>query len=254
MKISIITAVYNNKTFIKSAIESVLMQTYPNIEHIIIDGGSTDGTLEIIKSYQDKISKFISESDKNLYDAINKGIKLATGEIIGTLNADDLFYDEKVVADVAKIFQEKDISALYGNIIYVARDNINKITRKWKSKTFKSGLFEKSWTPAHLTFYAKKECFENYGVYRTDFKIASDVELMYRFLEKHKIKNYYFPRIMVKMRDNGISNKGIKSTVTITKEMKKAIIENGGKFNLAKYLFFKSLKLKEKLIFNSKTK
>ncbi len=246
MKISIITVVYNNEKFIKNAIESVLNQTYPDIEYIVIDGKSTDRTLEIINQYQDKIDKIISEKDNGMYDAINKGIKLVNGEIIGILNADDEFYQPDIISQVAKAFSENKIDALYGDLIYVKRDNPQKITRKWVSRDFKHGLFAKSWTPAHPTFFARKNCFDEYGNYRTDFKIAADVELMYRFLEKHKIKSFYLPKIMVRMRDSGMSNNGLKSTLIITKEMRRAFLENSGKFNLSKYLFFKLLKIKEK--------
>lgn len=246
-RVSIVTIVFNNKEMISSAIDSVLGQTYPNIEHIVIDGGSTDGTVEIIKGYGKKIAGFISEPDKGLYDAMNKGIKLATGDIVGTLNSDDMLFDKFVVEDVVKTFTENDADCVYGDLVYVDRDDINRITRRWASSSFKNGLFEKSWTPAHPTFYCKRELFEKLGYYRLDFKIAADVELMFRFLEIAGIRSRYIPRMMVKMRDSGVSNAGFSSTITITKEMRQVFIENGRRFNIFRYLFHKALKIRQKI-------
>jgi glycosyltransferase involved in cell wall biosynthesis len=243
MKISIITVVYNNREYVEDCIRSVLQQTYKDIEYIIIDGGSTDGTIDIIEKYKMKISKLITEPDSGIYDAMNKGIKLATGDVIGILNSDDMFYDNTVIQSVVSSFTNNEIDCVYGNIIYVSRQDSARITRIWRSRSFCDGLFEKSWTPAHPTFYCKKVLYEQLGFYRTDFKIAADVELMYRFLQKNHTRSKYVDADFVRMRDSGVSNRGIKSTIIITREMKRAIIENGGKFNLIKYLFFKFLKI-----------
>ncbi|MCX5749215.1 MAG: glycosyltransferase family 2 protein [Candidatus Saganbacteria bacterium] len=247
-KISIVTVVFNNKEMIASAVDSVLSQTYRNIEYIIVDGGSTDGTAGIIKSYGKKIGKYISEPDKGIYDAMNKGIKLATGDIVGVLNSDDMFYDKFVVEDIAKTFVENDADCVYGDLVYVDRNDVNKVTRRWDSCAFKSGLFEKSWTPAHPTFYCKRELFERLGYYRLDFKIAADVDLMFRFLEIAGISSRYIPRMMVKMRDCGVSNTGLSSAITITKEMRQVFMENGRRFNLLSYLFHKALKIRQKIL------
>ena len=244
MKVSIITVSLNSANTIKDCIKSVVNQSYKNIEYIIIDGGSTDGTLDIIKKYASKISFWISKKDYGIYDAMNKGINLAIGEIIGFLNSDDMFYDSRVVERIVNAF-EKDIDCIYGNLIYVSHRNIKKITRRWISNEFKEGIFEKSWTPAHPTFYCRKKVYDRYGGYRLDFKIASDVELMYRFLQKHQLISKFINHYFVRMRNRGNSNKGIKSTIIITKEMKRAIIENGGNFYLPKYLFFKLLKIRQ---------
>lgn len=245
MKVSIITICLNNKEFITSTIESVLKQSHKNIEYIVIDGGSTDGTLEIIKKYIGSISKYVSEKDKGIYDAMNKGVLLASGDIVGFLNADDMFYDNAVIQKIASVFTSNSIDSVYGNLVYVNCQDIARITRCWKSKEFRDGLFEKSWTPAHPTFYCKRALYKQFGFYRTDFKIAADVELMYRFLQKHRIRSKYIDADFVRMRDSGVSNRGIQSTIVITREMKKAINENGGHFNLIKYLFFKILKINE---------
>ncbi len=245
MLVSVITVALNTRFTIEEAIKSVLGQTYKNLEYIIIDGGSIDGTAEIIKSYGKKITKFISEPDRGIYDAMNKGILAASGDIVGFLNADDVFYDKNVIQKVASVFTNAEVDCVYGNLVYVSRKNSERITRVWRSRDFSDGLFERSWTPAHPTFYCKKVLYERFGFYRTDFKIAADVELMYRFLQKYHIRSKYINADFVRMRDSGMSNRGIKSIFVITREMKKAIIENGGQFNLIKYLFFKFLKISE---------
>ena len=251
MKISIITVCFNSSKTICDTIDSVLKQNYKNIEYILVDGNSKDNTVEIIKKYETIFRKngmdyiWVSEVDNGIYDAINKGIKMATGDIIGILNADDYYYDDHVLADIVKKFDNQLIDCIYGNLIYIDSNQNNRISRRWVSKEFKKGLFEKSWTPAHPTFYCKKELYIKYGLYRTDFKIASDVELMYRFLDKHYLRSLYIDRYMVIMRQGGVSNRGIASTITITKEMKIAINENGGKFNIFKYLIYKCLKIKQ---------
>ena len=245
MLVSIVTVVFNARSTIKETIESVLSQSYKNVEYIIIDGASTDGTVEIINSYGNKITKFATENDKGIYDAMNKGILAASGDIIGFLNADDMFYDDLVIQRIVAAFTKDSIDCVYGNLVYVSSKDLSRITRIWKSRTFRDGLFEKSWNPAHPTFYCKRNIYERFGLYRTDFKIASDTELMYRFLQKNHIRSKYINADLVRMRDSGVSNRGIKSTIVITQEMKKAIIENGGHFSLVKYLFFKFLKINQ---------
>lgn len=250
MKVSIITVLYNSSSTLTDTIASVYNQTYENIEFILIDGKSTDNSLDIIKSYESAFRLknisyiWISEKDNGIYDAINKGIKLATGDVIGILNSDDYYNDNLVIGDVASAFQYNNIDCVYGNLNYINTDN-KKITRKWISRKYEKGLFDKSWTPAHPTFYCKKEMYIKYGVYRTDFKIAADVELMYRFLEKNQIKSKYLDRLMIIMRQGGVSSRGIKSTIIITKEMRHAYKINGDRLNLLKYLFYKIGKIKE---------
>jgi glycosyltransferase len=222
MKVSIITVVYNNKDTIKDAIESVLNQTYKNIEYIIIDGGSIDGTVEIIKSYGNKIDKFISEKDNGIYDAMNKGIKLATGDIVGILNSDDFYASNDIIEKVVNEFKEKKVDSVYGDLVYVNAKNTDKIVRYWKSKPFKEGLFKKGWHPAHPTFFVKKEIYDKYGIFNLDFKIAADYELMLRFLEKYKISSSYISEIFVKMRVGGESNQSIKNIIKANIESYKA--------------------------------
>ncbi len=245
MKISIITATFNSAATIASCIASVNEQTYSDIEHIIIDGASKDNTLEIIKSIPNRVVKIISEPDKGIYDAMNKGIKLATGDIGGILNSDDHFFNRQSLEKIALGFKNPNIDAVYGNLIFT--DESGKLVRTCISKPFKSGLFSQSWSPPHPTFYCKRGLYEKYGLYHTDYQIAADVELMLRFLEVHKIKSHFINDVLINMRKGGVSNQGIQSTVIITKELRKAFKENGLAFNLPKYLFYKGLKTKEYL-------
>ncbi|XPV67633.1 MAG: glycosyltransferase family 2 protein [Halarcobacter sp.] len=222
MKVSIITVVWNNKRTINECIESVLSQTYDNIEYIIIDGESTDGTVNIIKSYGDKIDKFISEKDKGLYDAMNKGIRLATGDIVGILNSDDFYKSNDILEIVSKEFKNKDIDCLYGDLEYVDANNTDKIVRYWKSKEFEYGLFQKGWHPAHPTFFIKRECYDKYGVFNLDFKISADYEIMLRFLERYKFKSSYINKTFVKMRVGGESNRNLSNILKANFESYKA--------------------------------
>lgn len=206
MKISIITPSFNSEKTIEETIKSVLMQTYKDIEYIIIDGGSKDRTLEIVNKYKDKIAKVISEPDRGIYDGMNKGITLATGEVIGILNSDDLYFDEYVIERVAKAFEENKIDCLWGDLVYF-KDDSNKFIRIWKAGEYKPGIFKTGWVPPHPTFFVKREIYEKYGYFRLDFPVAADYELMFRFLEKYKIKGYYLPKFLVKMRAGGNANK-----------------------------------------------
>lgn len=245
MLVSIITVSLNSEKYIKDCIDSVNKQDYPLIEHILIDGDSNDQTLNVFKQKSKRRSKYISEKDNGLYDAMNKGIKLAKGDVIGFLNSDDFFFNPNVISKIVSEFKLSNVDATYGDLKYI--DLKGNLTRKWISSKFLSGSFSKSWTPPHPTFYCKKELFELYGVFRTDFKIAADVELMLRFLELKKVSFSYIPNFIVTMRIGGISNSSILSTLVITKELVKCHKEHKLKFNLIKYLFFKLIKaLKQK--------
>jgi len=205
LKISIITVVWNNAKTIKDAIDSVLSQTYENIEYIIIDGASTDGTVEIVQNYGDKISKFISEKDKGLYDAMNKGIAQATGDIVGILNSDDFYIDEFVCERVIKEFEEKGVDSVYADLVFVKPENLEKTVRYYDSSHFTPEKFAYGWMPAHPTFFVKKEVYNRYGVFRTDLKIGADFDILVRFLYTHKISYSYIQEILVKMRVGGVS-------------------------------------------------
>jgi glycosyltransferase involved in cell wall biosynthesis len=227
MKISIITVCYNAQEHIANCIKSVIDQNYSHIEYIVIDGGSTDNTLNIIKDFASHISILISEKDKGIYYALNKGIALATGEYIGIMHADDFFADENVLNKVANAIKHNPIDILYGNLDYVDRIDTTKIVRKWRSENYKDNLLLKGWMPAHPTFYAKKTCFIKYGDYDTQFKSASDYDLMLRFLYKSSFKKFYLDIVMVKMRVGGTSNKSFKNRMIANREDYLALKKNG---------------------------
>ncbi|WP_161887659.1 glycosyltransferase family 2 protein [Pontibacter russatus] len=206
MKISIITIVYNNRETIADAIESVLAQTYPDIEYIVVDGQSTDGTVELVQSYGDRISKFISEKDAGLYDAINKGIRLATGDVVGLLHSDDLFESRDAIKAVAAAFRNNGTESIYADLVYVSRQDAGKVIRNWKSGIYKKNNFLYGWMPPHPTFYVKREVYERLGLYNTKFRSAADYELMLRYLYKEGISTAYVPEVLVRMRVGGKSN------------------------------------------------
>jgi len=209
LKISIITISYNSSNTIKETIDSVLSQDYDDIEYIIIDGKSTDDTIEIIRSYGDKISYLISEQDDGLYDAMNKGIRAATGDVIGILNSDDFYYTNHVISDVAEVFIFNNIESVYGDLLYVDTIDTDNIRRYWKSGDFDLKKMRKGWTIPHPTFFVKKEIYNKFGLYSISLKSASDYEMILRLLYKNKISVSYLPKIMVKMRIGGISNYSI---------------------------------------------
>ena len=236
MKVSIVTVVWNNKETIKDAIDSVSNQTYQGVEYIIIDGASTDGTIDIIQSYGDKIDKFVSEPDKGLYDAMNKGIALATGDIVGILNSDDFYIDEFVIEKVIKEFDEKGVDSVYADLVFVNPKNLEKTVRYYDSSQFNPSRFAYGWTPAHPTFFVKKEIYDKYGVFRTDFKIAADFDILARFLYVHKISYSYMQEVLVKMRVGGVST-SFGSIWINNIEALKACKNNGIKTNIFKILF-----------------
>ncbi len=222
MKVSIITPVFNNAETIESAIKSVLQQTYSNIEYIIVDGSSTDGTLERIRNYKSKISKIISENDDGIFDAMNKGLKAATGDVIGILNSDDFYVNEFVIEKVVRQMQEKNVDSVYGDLVYVAPKNPDKIVRFWKSGPYYRGIFYSGWMPPHPTFFVKKWVFDKYGKFDTRLKNAADYELMLRFLHKYEISTTYIPQVLVKMRTGGNSNSSIINRLKANWEDRKA--------------------------------
>ena len=227
MKVSVITVCYNSESTIESTIQSVLSQDYKDIEFIVIDGKSSDKTISIIEKYKDKISKFISEKDEGMYFALNKGIKSATGDIIGFLHADDFYAHEKIISGIVKEFKSKKVDSIYGDLQYVSREDSNKIIRHWKSQEYNSKLFLKGWMPPHPTFFVKRSCYEKYGSFNTAFSISSDYELMLRFLYKNKISTSYIPEVLVKMRTGGISNVTLQSRIKANKEDRLAWKING---------------------------
>ncbi|WP_316832751.1 glycosyltransferase family 2 protein [Pedobacter aquatilis] len=211
MKISLITVVYNGKAHIEDCIKSIISQSYKAVEYIVIDGGSTDGTLELIEQYLPYITHLISEKDKGLYDAINKGITLASGDVVGLLNADDMLADEKVITKIAAAFQnDAGIEGVHGDLNYITPDS-GKVIRKWKGKQASFKEIEQGWMPAHPTLYLRRSLFDNYGNYALDLGTAADYDLMLRYFHTYKIKTKYLPFLMVNMRTGGVSNNSLKS-------------------------------------------
>ncbi|MCI4642361.1 MAG: glycosyltransferase [Flavobacteriaceae bacterium] len=233
MKISIITISFNATVTIEKTLQSVANQSYKNIEHIIVDGGSSDSTLDICHSYS-HVSKIISEPDKGVYDAFNKGLKLATGNVVGFLNADDVFFNENAVQEIVNAFSANKTDIVYGNLDYVNEEG--KVVRNWISKPYEKGLVKKAWMPAHPTYYCKKEVYDRLGGYNDSFKIGGDFELCLRFLEVHEVPSFYLNKKLVKMLVGGISNSGLKSKWTIYKEELRAFRLN--KISVNPYLFF----------------
>ena len=215
---------FNAEKTIERSITSVLEQKFNNIQYIIIDGGSTDDTIKIVNKYKDKIDIFVSEPDHGIYDAMNKGIALATGDIIGTLNADDFYSSDDVLADVALAFVDQKNNILYGDLDYIEQSG--KITRKWRSGKYKSGMFNWGWMPPHPTFYCRKKLFDDLGTYKLDYGSAADYELMLRFIHFNKTHVYYLNKVMVKMVIGGISNKSFGNRVQALRFDLKAMRNN----------------------------
>lgn len=206
MKVSVITVCYNRKATIEQSIKSVLHQDYPNIEYIVVDGNSSDGTKDIIGSYSDQISQYVSEPDKGMYDAINKGLGMATGDIIGLMHSDDVFYDTAVISKIVEVFKNNpDTDAIYGNGIYVTNDDEQKIVRNRIGGEYDYKRLKAGWLPLHPTVYIRKSIIDQYGKYNLSFKIASDTEFLLRYLFKHKISMTYLNTYIVKMRMGGLS-------------------------------------------------
>lgn len=209
MRVTLITATYNSEKHLEDCILSVIRQRYRDIEHIIIDGNSTDNTINIIKKYESQLSGWKSEPDKGMYDAINKGMNMATGDIIGILNSDDMLDSDDVIEAIVNAFKEQKVDSLYGDLEYVDPVDTNKIHRIWKGKPYDRKLFRHGWMPAHPTFYFKRSLLEKYGGYENHYYSAADYEFMARYLYKHHVSSYYLPKLIVKMRRGGQSNSSI---------------------------------------------
>lgn len=226
-KVSIITVCYNSSKTIEDTIQSVINQNYNNIEYIIIDGLSTDNTLEIVNKYSDKINKIVSEKDSGLYDAINKGIELASGDIIANLNSDDFYIDNNVITDVVNKMEKEKSDTLYADLYYVDAIDTKKIIRNWVSGEYKKGIFYKGWMPPHPTFFVRKSVYDQYGKFNLELKSAADYEIMLRLIHKYECSISYLPRVIVKMRIGGVSNVSLLNRLKANREDKKAWELNG---------------------------
>lgn len=225
MKVSIITAVYNSHDTIGQAIESVLSQRHANIQLIVIDAASTDGTLEVLERYASRISVLVSEPDRGIYDALNKGIELATGDVVGFLHSDDLLADEDAVLRVVATMEDSTIDAVYGDLVYVRKDDPSRVVRTWRAGAFKPADMRRGWMPPHPTFYARRAIYERLGVFDTTFRIAADYDCMLRFLLA-SIKVAYIPQLQVRMRVGGVSNRSMSNIVKKSLEDFRALRKN----------------------------
>ena len=248
-KITIITATYNSESSIFQTLESVSKQSYQNIEHIIIDGASVDNTIKICNTFP-HIYKLVSEPDKGIYDAFNKGILMSSGDVIGFLNSDDVLYDSNSIQNIVDGFWY-NVDCVFGNLIIT--DTNNRLIREWQGSPFEKNSFKKGWKPAHPTFYCKRLIYEKHDNYNTTFKIAGDVELMLRFFEIYKISSQFINITLINMKTGGISNQGLKSKWIILKEEIRSFKINEIKFNLFVFMLYKLKKLTE-FILNQKIK
>jgi len=235
MKISVVTAVYNNRFYLEDTIKSVLSQTHDDVEHIIVDGGSVDGTLKVIKKYTTKISKWISEPDKGIYDAMNKGIGLATGEVICFLNSDDIYSSPEVLRKVNEAFLSFTGQGCYGDVRYRSRD-LARVIRYWEAGEMNEKRLSRGWMPPHPAFFLKRELLSRFGSFRTDFHISADYELFLRMIKKAKISIKYIPEILVDMRIGGKSNTGLRNLIMKSIEDHRAWKLNGMRAGM---IFFK---------------
>jgi glycosyltransferase involved in cell wall biosynthesis len=238
MKLSVITVCYNSAKTIEDTLSSVANQKNVTVEHVLIDGASIDNTLDIIKKHK-SVTALVSEPDNGIYDAMNKGIALATGDVIGTLNADDFYANDGVLAEVAKVFLDPSIEACYADLVYVNQKDTDKIVRYWKSQDYVSGLFKTGWMPAHPTFFVRKSVYNKLGVFNLDYKIAADFELLFRFIEQNKIKTKYVPKVMVKMRLGGTTNKNLSNVITQNREIITILKKHYPDFSVLKFVFKK---------------
>ncbi|MEI7499062.1 MAG: glycosyltransferase family 2 protein [Bacteroidota bacterium] len=227
MKISIITITYNSEKTLRDTIESVLSQSYKDIEYIIVDGKSKDSTCEIIQSYGDRVATFVSEKDNGLYDALNKGIGLATGDVVGFLHSDDIFASTETIKMIAEAFIKFKVDSVYGDLVYVDQQDTDKIVRFWRSRKFSRARALTGWMPPHPTFYVKREVYIKYGGFNTTFRIAADYESILRFLVRFRVSTFYIPLVLIRMRLGGESNKSIKNVIRKSLEDVRAMHING---------------------------
>jgi len=227
MKISLITISYNSEASIRDTIESVMEQDYNDIEYIIVDGNSKDRTMEIVRTYGKRISKSVSEPDKGLYDALNKGINMATGDVVGFIHSDDVLAGPGVISRIASTFLEKETDSIYGDLEYVFKEDTSRILRYWKAGRFSRRKIRNGWMPPHPTFYVKRSIYNTFGGFDTGFRIAADYDCILRLLAKEKISTTYIPEVLVKMRVGGESNKSIRNIIRKSKEDIRALRKNG---------------------------
>lgn len=236
----------NSVATVRDTIESVLAQNYPGIEHIVIDGSSTDGTVEIVRSYGSRIARFISEPDSGIYDAMNKGLRLASGEIIGILNSDDVYTDRSTITRVIHEFEDKHVDLVFGDVVFVRPENLAKVVRYYSSADCGPERFAWGWMPAHPSCFLRREVYARYGYFKPEYRIAADFEILARFMAKHGVSYSYIPQVLVRMRTGGASRANLKVKWILNRETARACRENGIPTSIPKLLlryFRKALQL-----------
>ena len=213
MKISVITVSFNSAATIVDSIRSVASQSYPDVEHIVVDGGSRDGTQELVRSCGERIAKFVSERDEGIYDAMNKGIRLATGDVVGFLNSDDVFASPEALETIARVFDDPSVDLCYGDVVYVARNDPRRVVRRYRSGPYLTNAFDRGWMPAHPTFYVRRRCYEELGGFDLEYKLQADFELAMRFIQIHRLRSVYLPQVMVRMLTGGASNASVRNVI-----------------------------------------
>ena len=245
MKITIITVSYNAAKTIGDTLRSVREQSYQQIEHIVIDGGSTDQTLDIVAAEGTHVAKVVSEKDEGLYDAMNKGLALATGDVVGFLNSDDVFANADVLTAVAQAMVEPSTDACYGDLVYVAPDDTRKVIRYWRSREYERGLFERGWVPAHPTFYARRELYERFGGFDLRLGLAADFDVLLRLIGVHGITTTYIPHVLVRMRLGGASNESLPSVIRQNVDIARAFRKYGWKVGMKPFVFKMMLRISQ---------
>lgn len=227
VKVSVITASWNRVTVLRDCLDSVASQSHPAIEHLVVDGGSQDGTLELLKARSSQLAQWVSERDKGIYDALNKGVRMSTGDVVGFLHADDVFDSPQVLSRVADAFADPAVSAVYGDLQYVQKDDISKVVRHWKSCPFERSLLARGWMPPHPTLYVRRTCFESVGLFNTGFRIAADYDFILRLFSSPGFKAVYVPEVLIKMRVGGASNRSLANIWLKSREDLRALRSAG---------------------------
>ncbi len=227
MKISVVTVTWNSAATVADTLVSVNIQTHPDVEHVIVDGGSTDATLAIVQAEGKRVATVVSERDKGIYDAMNKGLTLARGGVVGLLNSDDIMASPEVLATVAEAFADPSVDVVYGDLCYVRQHAPTQIVRYWRSGPFRSGSFARGWAPPHPTLYVRRELYDRFGVFDLAYALAADFELMVRLLEVHRVRARYLPQVLVRMRTGGASNKSLRSILRQNREIWRALHHHG---------------------------
>jgi glycosyltransferase len=227
MKLSIVTVCLNAKETIAQAVESVQGQTYPDVEHIVVDGGSTDGTLDVLERYRPRLAQCVSEPDHGIYFAMNKGVSLASGDYLGFLNSDDIYQDERVLADIARALASSGSDSCHGDLVYVDRADPDRVIRYWKSSSYRPGMFEAGWHPAHPTLYVRTSLMKELGGFDTRYRYHADFDLMVRLFVERKISSAYIPRVLVRMRSGGHTNRSLRNIYRGNRESYEIATQSG---------------------------